>query len=82
MKTIKYQCDINNYCAERLWGIRSHIHGLCRSDQEQFNGDVIYRIVNGVTDETWLRTIVVLPGGRVLFRKQKPFVTDSPSFPV
>lgn len=71
MKTIKYQCDANDYCAEHLWEIRSHIHGLCRSDQQQFNDDVIYRIVNGVTDKTWLRIIVVLPNGRILFRKQK-----------
>ena len=82
MKTIKYQCDSNDYCAEHLWEIRSHIHGLCESDQKQYNGDVIYRVVDGVLDETWLRIIVITNSGRILFRKQKPFTMSSPSFPV
>ena len=70
MKTIIYQCDVNDYSSSHLWEIRSHIQGLCSSDQQQFNGDVIYRVVDGVTDENWLRQIVIV-GSRILFRKVK-----------
>lgn len=80
MKTIIYQCDASDYCAEHLWEIRSHIHGLCKSDQKQYDGDIIYRVVNGVTDENWSRRIVITDTGRILFRKEKPFIVSTSSF--
>ena len=70
MKTIIYQCDANDYSAAHLWEIRSHIHGLCSSDQKQYAGDMVYRVVNGVMDENWSRRIVITGTGRILFRKE------------
>lgn len=68
MKNVKYFCDQNNYSADKLYQIRWHIEGLCPSDRMQFHGDVVYRIVNGVTDERWYRTINIVHG-KVLFRR-------------
>lgn len=68
MKRIEYYCNVNGYSADKLYQIRLHIEDLDPSGRMHYHGDVVYRVVNGVTDERWSRTINIVHG-KVLFRR-------------
>lgn len=55
-----YQCDVNNFRASTLYEIRAHLEHLTESDVMQYDGDYVYRVVDGQVDDKFLRRIQII----------------------
>lgn len=64
-RKVFYQCDSNDYCRARLCDIRDHIRRLSHPDRLQYDGDYIYKVVNGVVDLSIVWRIDIRGGRRV-----------------